>query len=192
MRVGKRTQRADRQSVLCALSGVLMRKFAEHGLEVDERNVARALSEVFKAAKRTFKTETHFIPCHLSTDAETVGLSLGKVRFVSRTEGKRALAEALKAERTANTEHRKRDRPHMLQAVKHYKGFRWFAQVTVADCADKRSEAVALATATSALDFLQLLIGAQGIRGACRSWVSQAAMNVRRRSLGMRRLGVSV
>lgn len=161
MRIGKIAQRADRQTVMRILSGVLMRKFVDEGLEVNDRNVARALSETFKVAKRTFKTETHFIPCHLSTRAEKVGLSLGAVRFVSRAEGKRVLAEALKTERAANLEHRKRDRPHMFQAINYYAGFRWFAMVRVADCADKRSESVALATATSALDFLQLLIGAR-------------------------------
>ena len=164
MRIGKITQRADRQAVMHTLSRVLMRKFAEEGLEVNDRNVARALAESVKAAKRTFKTETHFIPCHLSTDAGKVGLSLGAVRFVSRAEAKRALGKALKAERDAKPPHRKRDRPHMLQAINHYKGFRWFAQVTVADCADKRSESVALAAATSALDFVQLLIGARHSR----------------------------
>lgn len=161
MRIGKIINRADREAVRRTLAGVLMRKFGTEGLEVNERNVARALSETFKAAKRTFKTETHFIPCHLSTSVERVGLSLGAVRFVSRPEAKRALAEALRVERRANDEHRKRDRPHLLGVIRHYKGFQWFAQVTVADCADKRSEVIALATATSALDFLHLFIGAR-------------------------------
>lgn len=161
MRIGKIANRADRQAVMQTLSGVLMRKFGTEGLEVNQRNVARALSETFKASKRSFKTETHFIPCHLSTSAGQLGLSLGAVRFINRIEAKRALFDALRIEREKPTELRKRDRSHLLQVIRHYKGFRWFAQVTVHDCADKRSEAIALATATSALDFLHLFIGAR-------------------------------
>lgn len=164
MRIGKITNRADRQSVMRTLSEVLMRKFATEGLEVDQRNVARALSETFKAARRKFRTETHFIPCHLSTSSDEIGLSLGSVRFITRGEAKRALLNGLNAEREKPSEVRKRDRSHFLQVINHYRRFRWFAQVSVHDCADKRSEAIAMATATSALDFIHLFIGVRHSR----------------------------
>ncbi len=136
----------------------------EEGLEIDGRNVARAFSETFKTAKLGFKTETHFIPCHLSTDTQRTGVSLGNVRFIGRREAKQASAQALRAGKNVDLDGRKRSRSLMLQAIRHYRGFRWFAQVTVVNCADERSEAIALAAATSALDFLQLLIGARNSR----------------------------
>ncbi len=63
MKIGKMTLRADRQAVMNTLSKVLMRKFGEEELEVNQRNVARALSETSKVVKGKFETETHFIPC---------------------------------------------------------------------------------------------------------------------------------
>ena len=57
MRIGKITHRADRQDVMGALAKVLIRKFVEERLDVNERNVARVLVETTKAAMCTFKTQ---------------------------------------------------------------------------------------------------------------------------------------
>ena len=159
MRAGKISNRADREKVMRSLARVLIRKFVTEKLEVNERNVTRALNEAAKGEKRSLKTETHYIPCQLSSDATKIGVSLGSVRFLSRSEAKKILAKSLKFERSIRHEELKRSRPHMIQAIKHYKGFRWFAEVTVEHFASKRSDSVAHSTATSALDFLQLLIG---------------------------------
>ncbi|WP_242139628.1 HEPN domain-containing protein [Sphingomonas sp. TREG-RG-20F-R18-01] len=158
---GKIAARADRGAVQNILGTIFVRKFLSEALPIDQRNVARALSETVKTAKQLFRSLTHFIPCQLTSDPEPVGLSLGRIRFLSRREAKAVVRELLRAERAANPDLPAADRAHLLRAIQYHKGYRWFVQVPVADCAPKRSEAIAELAATSALDFLQVIIGAR-------------------------------
>lgn len=159
MAQGSIATRADRGAVHRMLAQVLVRKFIGEDLAIDERNVARSLSETVKLAKHDFRSLTHFIPCQLTTETEPVGLSLGPIRFLSRREAKRVVRDMLRTERAAGFD--REDRAHLLRALRHHKGYRWFVQVPVGPCAPERSEAIALLAATSALDFLQLIIGAR-------------------------------
>jgi len=154
-------QRADVAKVRRALARVLVRKFMTESLVVDQRNVDRALSEAAKRAKRDFRTLTHFIPCQLSSGSEPIGLSLGRIRFLSRREAKAALRDMLRSERAAVSEWPRDDREHFLAAIRHQRGHRWFVQVPVEGCAQDRSEQIAVLAASSALDFLQVILGAR-------------------------------
>jgi len=158
---GRIAARADRSAVQHILGRILVRKFISEGLAIDARTVGRALAETTKTAKLDFRSLTHFIPCQLTTDPEPVGLSLGPIRFLSRREAKAAVRDLLRRERAADHDLSPGGRAHLLRAILHHKDYRWFVQVPVRDCAPKRSEAIALLAATSALDFLQVIIGAR-------------------------------
>ncbi|VWX51795.1 HEPN domain-containing protein [Novosphingobium sp. 9U] len=164
MKSGRILLRADHTATRRILETVLMPKFGTEGIEVNHKNVSRALSETVKLSKKQFVSRTHFIPCQLSTFSKGGGVSLGPVRFISRREAKSALKVALDRERSGEFTKDKRDRDHISRALAHYKGYQWFAQVTVADCAPSRSEEIALTAASSALDLLQALIGWRGAR----------------------------
>lgn len=158
---GDITQRADISEVSKALQTIFVERFVAKGLPVDQRNVDKLLSDTRNTVKQAFQSRTHFIPCHLSSDSNDIGLSLGAVRFISRREAKLALHEGLKAERSEDADFKEGDRRHLMRALSHYRGYPWFAQVSVADCSVKRSEDIAFKAATSALDLLQVIISAR-------------------------------
>ncbi|EIZ78254.1 hypothetical protein WSK_3136 [Novosphingobium sp. Rr 2-17] len=136
-----------------------MRKFGVEDFPVDQKNVARVLSETVKLSKKEFVSRTHFIPCQLTTFSKGDGISLGPVRFMTRKEAKAALRTALNADEAIKAKEPDGGRDQIGRAIAHYKGYQWFAQVSVENCAPSRSEEIALAAASSALDFLHALIG---------------------------------
>ena len=59
----------------------LLRKFLKEGLPIDLKNIEALLSEALSAAAAGCKTLTHFIPCHVSSDAEPAAFAIGPVSF---------------------------------------------------------------------------------------------------------------
>lgn len=109
------TQRADIPEVSRALQTMFVERFVGEGLPVDQGNVDKLLSETRKTVRNAFQSRTHFIPCHLSSDADDIGLSLGAVRFISRREAKLALNDGLKAERFKDADFKEADRRHLMR-----------------------------------------------------------------------------
>src|SRR5262249_37511622 len=58
-----------------------VRKFLKDGLSIDLKNVEALLSEALSAAAAGCKILTHFIPCHVSSDAEPARFEIGPVSF---------------------------------------------------------------------------------------------------------------
>lgn len=164
LKIGKIEHRADRKHVKKPLADILVRKFIIEGLEVNERNVAQALSEAAKFEASKFITRTHFIPVQLTTTCPDVGLSMGPVRFLTRKEARATLREGLRVERATMPRDDKIGRRLMLDAIRHHRNVPWFIEIPVGNAASDRSEQIATATASSALDFLQLILGGRNSR----------------------------
>jgi hypothetical protein len=58
-----------------------VRKFLKDGLPIDLKNVEALLSEALSAAAAGCKILTHFVPCHVSSDAEPATFEIGPVSF---------------------------------------------------------------------------------------------------------------
>lgn len=159
---GNIVERADPATLRHELTERLTRMFLVGSLEPTAKSVARLLKETHVAVSGRFTCRTHFIPCHLSSSPENDFLDLGPVSFVSRERARRLLAPALHLlRRTTDREDYVHDRKMLLQAFRYYRGYRWIAVVRVEHSNGKRSEELALRAAISAMDCLQLMIGAR-------------------------------
>lgn len=137
---------------------LISERFLGEGQELSDKTVAKMLNEAGRRAKATLGKRTYLIPCHLSTRTEPDPIVLGPVRFIGTAGAHGRIRKAFFRLR-AESEHYRRDRSWMLQALRYYRGFRWFAEVEVEGCDGDRAAAIAREAATAALNFVQLVIG---------------------------------
>lgn len=160
-RRGNITRRADPRTLRSEITARLVQMFVRDGIAPSTKSVAKLLRETNEAVSATFETQVHVLPCILSTKGEDAELALGPVRFVGRAGARRILAPGVLNYRRRETDEYQRDRDLITQGLRFYSGYRWFAAVTVTHSDSRRSEELANRAATSALDCLQLLIGAR-------------------------------
>lgn len=163
-RRGNITRRTDPATLRAELTKRLTQMFVTEGIEPDRKSVARLLREVHQAISAGFDTQVHVLPCHLSAIAEDAALDFGPVKFIGRAAARRLLARGLLNSRRRDVDAYRRDRSVIVQGLKFYAGYRWFAAVTITHSDGRRSAELARRAATSALDCLQLLIGARHSR----------------------------
>jgi hypothetical protein len=160
-RRGNISRRADPRSLRSELTARVVQMFVLDGIAPSTKSVAQLLRDTHKAVSAKFETQVHVLPCILSTKGEDAELALGPVRFVGRAGARRILAPGVLNYRRRETDEYRRDRDLIAQGLHFYSGYRWFAAVTVTHSDSRRSEELASRAATSALDCLQLLIGAR-------------------------------
>ncbi|HEY0414468.1 MAG TPA: hypothetical protein VGD66_15140 [Allosphingosinicella sp.] len=160
-RRGNIIKRSDPRNLRSELTERLVQMFVLDGIEPSAKSVAKLLRDTQEALTRRFETQIHVLPCHLSTEGEDAELALGPVRFVGRARARRILAPGVLNYRRRDHNEYRRDRDLIAQGLRFYGGYRWFAAVTVRHSDSRRSEELAKRAATSALDCLQLLIGAR-------------------------------
>ncbi|WP_205481308.1 HEPN domain-containing protein [Sphingomonas arenae] len=156
------------------LAKSLLRRFALEGRPIEIREVERSFSEAARIARRSLKTITHFVPCHLMVAESPDQFQIGPITFLSRTAFRRMMASRLWPARSENRSSYK----FIRDVTQYYRTFGWVAEVTVPDCDSKSSENAALRAVTQALDCMHLLfgpshtsrmvIGGPGVRRDCR------------------------
>lgn len=160
-RRGNITRRTDPNTLRKELTQRLVQMFVTDGDKLTVKSAAALLRDTHLAIGAKFETQIHVLPCHLSTKGDNEDLRLGPVKFVGRASARRILAPGVLNYRRRDFEEYKRDRVVIGQAWKFYSGYRWFAAVTVTHSDSRRSEELARRAAISALDCLQLLLGAR-------------------------------
>jgi len=162
------------------LREALGRRFLKGNTPIDVKNVNAFLSEVLAAAATTCKTLTHFIPCHLSSDAEPSKFEIGPVCFqptASFLEEHQANFERYVLQGSADlveigkkcAQQRDLNEP-LKHAIKHYEAlatgarawfsqFGWVAAVTIHRCDAATSRTRAERATETALNILRLMLG---------------------------------
>ncbi|WP_029625533.1 HEPN domain-containing protein [Sphingomonas sp. PAMC 26605] len=160
-REGKLTGRVDIVTIRTPLIDAFVRIFLAGGEPVSEKAIGRMMRDAVRVANTGLKDQTFFLPCHLSTQPSDHDIEIGPVRFIGRRKGSAIFRKALLTYRRDEPEEYRQDRPFILTVMRYYRGFRWFAEVTVERADGNRSEALARQAVSSALDCLQLIIGAR-------------------------------
>lgn len=142
------------------LASVIVRKFQNEKLELNVRNVERALSEAARRSASKRKDVTHYLACHLMLSKNPSTFQIGPITFHSRSGFRSKIAASL----NANRADLRRDRRVLNHAFSYYKTFGWVAEVTIPACDKDTSEELAVSAVRSALDCLHLLLGYQHTR----------------------------
>lgn len=158
---GKLTGRVDIITIRKPLIDAFVHIFLAGGETVSDKAISRMLRDAVRAASVDIRDRTYYLPCHLSTQPSEHDIEIGPVRFIGRRKADAILRKALLTYRKDEPEEYRQDRPFILQAMRYYRGFRWFAEVTVERADAKRAETLAGQAVSSALDCLQLIIGAR-------------------------------
>jgi len=146
------------------LEELLVQRFLRDGKPVDQKEVNRVLTAAGKAASALCADRTHFIACHLMIRQEPDELQVGPVIFRTRRSFAARIGPEVRAFRPQGnaSDYRGGRRKALLEVLSYYKAFKWVAEVTVPNSDAELSEALALRTATSALNCLHLILGASG------------------------------
>jgi len=145
----------ERQSVDRHLRAILSQRFLREGRAVSMREVEKALAEAGKLAAAERGARIHFVPCHLVFVEDPPQFAIGPVRFLTKARFRARVARPLWASRV----YLRRDHRFVRDMLRYYGSFRWAAEIEIADCDRKTSEARAIEVATRAIDCLHLLIG---------------------------------
>ncbi|HMO75480.1 MAG TPA: HEPN domain-containing protein [Sphingopyxis sp.] len=134
---------------------LISRRFLAEKRPVTLREVERALAEAGKLAAAERSARAHFIPCHLVFVQDPPQFAIGPVRFLSKARFRARLAQLLWESRDFY-----RGSHRLLRDTRgYYASFGWVAELDIANCDRKTSDARALEVVTRAIDCLHLLIG---------------------------------
>ena len=136
------------------LAEVIVRKFLKEERPIDEKNVARALSEAAKLAARGRETIKHYIPCHLMLAQRPDQFDVGPVRFRPQASFRSHLTPIVWDQRRDF----RRSGKFVRRTLRYYRSFGWIGEVSVNDCDQPTSEKIAAITIAAALDCLHLLL----------------------------------
>jgi hypothetical protein len=154
--------RVEHAAVRKLLGELIFQRFVIELRPINTQQIDRMCSSVIKEAKHKCTKITHYLPCHLmsATDPETI--HLGPVRFHNKSSFRRLLIKNLKKSRTnKKSEDNRYTRKLMSEAIRYFRHFQWFAEVTIPSADEKTSGVLAEQAVTSALDCLHLLLSAE-------------------------------
>ena len=155
-------RRVELDTIEQSLAELLVERFLRERRPVDQRQVQRALSAAGKAAKAKLVDTRYLIPCHLTLTRDPESLSLGPVTFHNRSSFRRLILPGARSYRSEGTEaDRAVGRKLLWSALQYYRSFNWVAEVEIKRCDSATAANLAEQAITSALDCLQLLLGAQ-------------------------------
>lgn len=159
--------------------------FVSQQRKIEPASADKMVSTAFKATSRAFEEITHYVPCVLFYSTKIKRFQVGPVTFYRRkhfleklraelkllpkniTARKLAqIAEQIKmgwsADQFVSAERAEDDARNLIAgALRHYRKFRWVAEVKIAKCDVDVSKEKALFAIRGALNLLKLLLGGE-------------------------------
>jgi hypothetical protein len=136
----------------------LVKRFLTEKREINCQQIDRLMSWLGRAAIRKCSSQTHFIPCHLMYVTEPAQISIGPVTFHSRKSFRNRIVPSVRAYDMG--EGRPWARRLLGGALRYYRGFKWFAEVTAPASDSEMSNQIAWEAITAAPNCLHLSFGA--------------------------------
>lgn len=139
----------------------LVARFISEKRPIDQRQADRLLSWAAKRAEGRCGEFTFFYPVRFTPTKEPGEIDLGpvKLKWLRKFDPELfALAKGYMRTEEGD-EPKKWTRTQVRRALEYYKSYKWFAEVKVRGCDEKRGEEVSLDVATASLDCLHFLIG---------------------------------
>tara|TARA_R100001129_G_scaffold950_1_gene808 strand:+ start:110 stop:1501 length:1392 start_codon:yes stop_codon:yes gene_type:complete len=141
-----------------------VRRFLKEERAIDRQQADRLLSWAAKRAEGRCGEFKYFFPVRFTFQEEPHQIDLGSVKLKWLQRFDADLFGHTKKYLASQKDEKSREwsRKHLRQAIEYYESYKWFAEVTIRGCDEKRAEDLAYELATSALDCLYFLIGRKG------------------------------
>lgn len=150
---------------------------------ISRASLQRAFELTEVEIRKTLKTRTHLLPCHIADGKEPKSICIGPVTFLNRSAARQLVRDTVRQHITGNREWDDTDRRMIVQALRYYRGYQWTAMVTIDDCDPKLAAEYARSTITLALSGLQLFLGAKAsqsmaVGGETWGWARSAELKI--------------
>jgi hypothetical protein len=150
----------EQERVCRAFRTIIVDRFLKEEMQIDERNVEKAMASAVKIAKRDRADTVHYLPCRLMYMAKPDSFSVGPVTFMTVTQFNQRMAEKFGVYARGDGSKDMIVEDGLLEDARHYyDGFTWVGQVEILNCDDGISKMRGQLAVTAALNFIHVMFG---------------------------------